>query len=225
MKFINLNPGKSVLGSKIQAFKTSKDAPKYTYLMAGVHGDEPEGVYILKELFTWLQSEQYNLYKDFIVIPILNVDGYKANTRVNANKVDLNRNYPSDQWTKDVREEKYYPGTSPLSEPENQFLDSLFKQYPPKFIVSLHSWKPFINYNGNCKEAAEFLSSYNGYEIVGEIIDGHPTPGSLGEYGPQVYQSPVLTFECPTINDSLSFKQIWEQNREAFMNFLQSDYI
>ena len=92
-------------------------------------------------------------------------------------------------------------------------------------MISLHSWKPFINYNGNCKDVAEFLSSYNHYEIVGEIIDGHPTPGSLGEYAPQKYNCPVLTFECPVISDSLNFDQIWLENKQAFMKLLQSELV
>ena len=224
MKFISLASGKTVLGKEIKAFKSQKDSDKYAYLMAGTHGDEPEGVYILEKIFTWLKDHQ-SLDKDFIVIPVLNLDGYQKSERINANGVDLNRNYPSDQWTSQAREKKYYPGTAPLSEPENLFLDQLFKNYPPSLILSLHSWKPFINYNGDCQKVAEFLNLHNGYEMVGEIIDGHPTPGSLGEYAPQQYQSPVLTFECPVQSDQLSFDDIWQENRKAFTLLLESDLI
>jgi len=223
MNFVSLKSGTSVAGEEITAFRSEKKSSTYVYLMAGTHGDEVEGVYILKELFAWLQGP-VEIEASFIVIPILNVDGYRARTRVNSHGVDLNRNYPSESWSAEAREAKYSPGAKPLSEPENVYLDKLFKKFPPHLIISLHSWKPFINFNGNCEQIAQFLAKHNDYEIMGEI-EGHPTPGSLGDYGPQKYNSPVLTFECPVLSDELDLKAIYAQNESAFKNLLQSDLI
>jgi protein MpaA len=220
MHFRDLPFGKSNLGEEIQAYISEDKASKYTYLMAGVHGDEVEGIYVLKNLFEWLKKNE-KIKIPLLIIPLLNVDGYRAHSRVNAKGVDLNRNLPSKHWTSEAREEKYYPGTAPLSEPENKFLVKLFEKYPPKFILSFHSWKPMLNYNGNCKEIAEFLSKYNGYPPVG-VIEDYPTPGSLGEYGPEVLKSPVLTWECPLISETKGLKEIWEESRLSLENLFNS---
>lgn len=224
MNFTKLKSGTSVEGDKIEAYRSDKKSSSYTYLMAGTHGDEVEGVYLLQQLFEWLQNDVEETKSSFIVVPILNVDGYRAGTRVNAHGVDLNRNYPSDSWEAEAREAKYYPGTAPLSEPENVFLDKLFQKYPPHLIISFHSWKPFVNFNGNCEHIANFIAGFNKYEVMG-TIDGHPTPGSLGDYGPQKYKSPVLTFECPVLAEGLTLKDIWQENEEAFKELLKSDLI
>lgn len=224
MNFVKLKSGKSVEGDEITAYRSDKKATTYTYLMAGTHGDEVEGVYLLQQLFDWLQDDVDEAPCSFIVVPILNVDGYRAGTRINAHGVDLNRNYPSDSWTAEAREPKYYPGDAPLSEPENVFLDKLFQKYPPHLIISFHSWKPFVNFNGNCEDIANFIAKYNNYEVMGEI-DGHPTPGSLGDYGPQKYNSPVLTFECPVLAEGITLKDIWNENETAFKELLKSDLV
>lgn len=214
MKFTELESGTSVKGEKIKAYKSVLDAPKYTYILGAVHGDEVEGAHLALKLQEWLnETDEVNM--PIVIVPIVNVDGYKAGTRVNGNGVDLNRNLPSAQWSPEAREAKYFPGSAPLSEPENQFLVSLFKKYPPRFIISFHSWYPVINYNGACKEVAEFLAQFNKYPIEADFLT-HPTPGSLGEFGPQEFKSPVLTFECPVLSETVTLESVWKENEEAF---------
>ncbi len=221
MNFTPLKSGVSVEGDEIQAFRSEDKAPKYNYLMAGVHGDEVEGVYILQELFKWLQQEE-EISAPFIVIPILNVDGYRSQTRVNAHGVDLNRNLPSSNWSEKARDDKYHPGESALSEPENKYLVKLFEKYPPKFILTLHSWKPMLNYNGNdCEKYAKLIHEHNNYPIVADI-EGHPTPGSLGEFGPENYDAQVLTFEAPLISEEKSLQQVWQENELGLKALLKS---
>lgn len=223
MDFSEIKPGTSVEGDEIKAYKSDVKGQKYLYLMAGTHGDEVEGVYVLQHLFEWLKAED-DIKLPMIVIPILNIDGYRAGTRVNAHGVDLNRNYNCQSWSPEARADKYFPGASPLSEPENKFLIKLFEKYPPKLIITMHSWKPMINYNGDCKDVAQLLETYNSYPICDDI-EGHPTPGSLGELGPQVYQAPVLTFECPVLAEGLTLKDIWEENRAGFQTLLKSEML
>ena len=80
MNILELKPGCSSEGEKIPCFKTEGKFPKYTYLMAGVHGDEVEGVYILEQLFMWLK-EHDELNPPLLIIPVLNVDGHRHGTR------------------------------------------------------------------------------------------------------------------------------------------------
>ncbi|MBH48070.1 MAG: hypothetical protein CME71_07850 [Halobacteriovorax sp.] len=224
MNFIPLKSGKSVEGDEIKAYKSETKGPSWIYIMAGVHGDEVEGVYVVQKLYEWLQNQE-DIQRPTVIIPILNVDGYRAGTRTNAHAVDLNRNLPSKDWTNKGREAKYNPGTKPLSEPENIYLDKLFQKYPPKLIMSFHSWKPFINTNGDCLEVAQFLERYNNYEIVQDEIAGHPTPGSLGEYAQQEYNSPVITFECPLLASGKSLKEIWDENAVGLQALMRSNLL
>ena len=228
MNFIELPPQKSLQHRDILALKS--DGPhdsgkdQYFYLMAGVHGDEIEGIHVLKELWAIMKQSNFILPYPTIVIPTLNVDGAALKTRHNARNVDLNRNFPSKDWSSEYSNPQYAPGTSPFSEPENQFLRSLFEQYPPGFILSLHSWKPILNYNGDCRDIAVFLNQRNGYPIDDDI--GYPTPGSLGTYGPEVLKCGVLTFECPTLKDSgLTLDDIWQANKRALTELLLSNFI
>lgn len=224
MIFSELESGESLEGHPIPVFKTEIKAQKYLYLIGGVHGDEVEGVYVLKELFQWLKLEHSLKDLPMIVIPILNVDGYKNQTRVNAHLVDLNRNLPTKDWSGGFKEAKYNPGPKALSEPENQFLVKLMDKYRPGFIFSFHSWKPILNYNGDCQDIAEYLSLFNKYEIADDI--GYPTPGSLGTFAVEKYQAPVLTFECPLLKTHReTLKDIWRENEEGLKKIFSTDLI
>ena len=77
--------------------------------------------------------------------------------------------------------------------------------------MTFHSWKPLLNYNGDCREIAEFLAGYNNYLVCSDI-EGHPTPGSLGEYGPEAYDCPVLTLEFPKLASGVTLEDIWQEN-------------
>lgn len=223
MKFIELPQGLSVKGEKIKSFKTEHEASQYNYILGAVHGDEVEGAHLAAQLLNWLQ-ETNEVDLPVVIVPVVNVDGFKMNSRVNANGVDLNRNLPSRQWTPEAREAKYFPGVAPLSEPENKYLVSLFEKYPPRFILSFHSWYPVINYNGACREVADFLASFNKYPIEADFLS-HPTPGSLGEYGPQTLNCPVLTFECPVLSETVTLESVWMENEEAFKKLFTTKLI
>lgn len=223
MIFTEIESGKTVEGHTIQAFTTDVKATKWIYLMAGTHGDEVEGIHVLKELFAWLKTEHTLRDMPILVIPILNVDGYRASTRVNAHMVDLNRNYPTKDWSPEASQPKYNPGPRALSEPENQYLVRLLDKYRPGFVLSFHSWKPILNYNGDCKDIAEFLAQHNHYPIDGDI--GYPTPGSFGSFVPEKYQAGVLTFECPPLDEKTTLKSIWEENEKGLKQLMQSELL
>lgn len=221
MQLVKLKPGKSVNGNPIPVYTTKENGSQYVYLIAGTHGDEPEGVYILEKLVARL-TKRIESFIPLVIIPLHNPDGYSLNQRTNANGVDLNRNMPTSDWVDECEQDKYHPGHKPLSEPESIFLDSLFKKYPPRFVISLHSWTPFINCNGSCRKEAEILSKYNGYKIVEGDIPDHTTPGSIGTYVPEKYSSPVLTVEYPEKLDELALTEILDDNLLGLEKVLES---
>lgn len=168
-------------------------------ILAGVHGDEVEGVSLAKVLVSdFIQSFNYPV--QLSIIPEFNLDGILLQTRKNANKVDLNRNLPTKDWTSDVAQDKYFPGLQALSEVENQHLVKFLKQKNFDFIISLHSWKPCLNTNGDCTLEAEILYKHTGYKIVKSI--GYPTPGCLGTYTGLELGIPTITYELPRLTEN-----------------------
>ena len=188
MKTMNL--GCSVSGLPIMAYEWG-EGPR-VLIMAGVHGNEIEGVFAGYKLLGDL-SRSFPYEIQLTLIPFFNPDGVLQNRRTNENLVDLNRNLPTKDWTQSYSEEKYHPGPEPNSEPENKILVSWLEKNKPRLIISLHSWKPMINVNGPCSPEADILSQETGYKITEDV--GYPTPGSLGAYAGQERGIPTITYE------------------------------
>lgn len=206
----------------IMAYHFSQHAVKTSnnpciFILGGVHGDEVEGVIAAQGLIDILFVKKHTpILYDMTIVPILNFDGFLCQKRVNASGVDLNRNLPTKDWQAVALKPKYHPGTAPNSEPENQAMVDYILKLCPEFIISLHSWKPLLNVNGDVKEIAKKIAQQTGYEIVEDI--GYPTPGSLGTYG-QERNIPVLTYE---IERGLSTQEILRVHVPAIFDALTS---
>lgn len=197
--------GETVLNLPIHAFRfnapVNPEKKAHVLIIGGVHGDEPEGVVAARGLLEVFR-EKYDLDLNITLVPELNPEGVLLKTRGNSNKVDLNRNLPTKDWTSVAATERYYPGPSALSEKENQALVEWLQKQPTQFIISLHSWKPMLNTNGDIPEA-EIISKHTGYIIAPDI--GYPTPGSLGTYAGLERNIPTLTYE---VERDIKFDQI-----------------
>lgn len=200
MKIIKF--GETQLGLPLHAYQwlTSPQNPN-VLILGGVHGDEPEGVVCARGLLqTWL--ENFDLKLNITLVPEFNPEGVLLKTRGNSNKVDLNRNLPTKDWSPVAATVRYYPGPAALSEKENQALVKFIESEKPDVIFSLHSWKPMLNTNGDLPEA-KVISQMTGYTIEPDI--GYPTPGSLGTYAGLEKNIPTLTYE---IERDIPFDQI-----------------
>jgi protein MpaA len=174
-------------------------------VIGGVHGDEIEGVWAAQGLLhEFMRSFAYKLR--LTLVPTLNLDGVLQRERRNARGVDLNRNLPTNDWSAVVATERYHPGPSPGSEPENQALMRFLAEEKQDFIISLHSWKPMLNINGNCRKEAEEIKKHTGYAIEESI--GYPTPGCLGTYAGLEREMPTLTYEVERGLDQASILRI-----------------
>lgn len=184
-------------------------------LMGGVHGDEPEGVALAEATLNWLMQDstrmQTTVKVPWIVIPCLNPDGYLKNQRVNGQGVDLNRNYPSSNWSNDYDLPKYYPGPQPGSEPEIRAVVKIIEQLNPRLIIHCHSWKPCIVLTGEKGlKDAQALSKCSGYPVVESI--GYPTPGSLSHYGWTDHGIPII---CIEESERVPSCEIWPRFSEG----------
>lgn len=175
----------------ILAYQFGNTGPN-VLILGGVHGDEVEGVIashgLLKEFIN-----HYDLNLTLTLVPTFNLDGVLSKQRKNARGVDLNRNLPTKDWTNNVKEEKYYPGPHANSEVENQSLVNYITKNKINYIISLHSWKPMLNVNGDCSPIADVIAKRTGYEMHKSI--GYPTPGCLGTYTGLEMNIPTLTYE------------------------------
>ena len=192
-------------------FLTSETQNKILFI-GGMHGDEPAGVELAKNLLKWLQStvekkEHLKFTIEWALIPCINPDGYLKNQRTNANGVDLNRNFPSLSWTPQEEKNRYYPGSSAASEAETQALVELIQNVNLKTIIHFHSWKPCIVKTGEDPlEISLLLHAASGYNIVETI--GYDTPGSLSQYAGIDRQITVI---CTEENDDEPIQSTWDR--------------
>jgi protein MpaA len=178
-------------GLPIPAYRFGSSGPR-VLILGGVHGDEIEGVWAGYSLLKTF-AEKFPLQIQLTLVPAFNLDGVLARNRRNGRGVDLNRNLATKDWSDVVATERYHPGPRAGSEPENRALAKFLDEEKPQFILSLHSWKPMLNINGNCRAEAEAIAKSTGY-VIEETI-GYPTPGCLGTYAGLERETPTLTYE------------------------------
>ena len=198
-------------------------AARPVLFIGGVHGDEPEGVALAEGLLEWLKQNEKRypspVKVPWALIPCLNPDGYLKNQRTNGRGVDLNRNYPSKDWSSKHDKPRYYPGTKPGSEPEIQAVTKLIELLSPRLIIHFHSWKPCIVCSGEPGIAdAEYLAESSGYEVVSHI--GYPTPGSLSQYAWADLHIPVI---CIEEMEHMELDSVWPRFRQGLENILGDD--
>lgn len=184
--------GSTSTGLPIPAYRFGSAAAPTVLVLGGVHGDEREGVEACLGLIKrWTDNFPFRLR--VTVVPALNVDGVLRASRVNARGVDLNRNMATNDWSPEVATPRYNPGPAPNSEPETLALVQWIEECKPVFVLSMHSWKPMLNVNGQCRREAETIAKWTGYKVEETI--GYPTPGCLGTYCGLERDMPTLTYE------------------------------
>ena len=213
--------GHSALGNPIQGFHFGASQKHRVLILAGVHGDEVEGVSLALKLIESFMLGALPDGLNALVIPQLNIDGVLQKTRGNGNGVDLNRNLPTRDWTIHWTNPRYQPGPHANSEPENQLLVKLIDDFKPRFIFSLHSWKPMLNVNeiegsSLCRMVAEAISSHTGAPVEPTI--GYSTPGCLGTYAGYERSIPTLTYE---IERGMDLSEVIRQHLPATLQGLE----
>lgn len=169
-----------------------------------MHGDEPQGEYLINEYL----KDNSNTKISFI--PCLNPDGVKAQTRVNSNGVDLNRNFPTKNWEL-TEKNNFYGGNEPASEIETQFLISVIEEFKPELILTLHAPYKVVNYDGNALDIAKRISEIIKYPVEASI--GYPTPGSFGTWAGIERNIPTITLE---LDEEIEVKELKKTVFEIF---------
>jgi protein MpaA len=130
----HLTIGRSVQGRPIDAVETGDPgAPLKVVVVGCIHGNETAGIAVARVL----ASRRPPAGVDLWIVPDMNPDGVAADTRDNANGVDLNRNFPW-SWRPAPREMGEYPGRHPLSAPESRAVYALLLRLEPRLVVWYH---------------------------------------------------------------------------------------
>lgn len=187
----------STNGSPIYHFDRigSANDGKKILAIATIHGDEGPSGSVARAWMSRLQKlDPRNTWR---VIPVANPDGLKLKTRTNANGVDLNRNFPTSDWSdlaliqwqeKQNGRPRRYPGPGPASEIETQCLVQHIQQFKPDFIISVHTPLGVLDFDGPPVQGKPQ------FQPLPWISLGH-FPGSLGRYMWKENDVPVLTIE------------------------------
>lgn len=124
--------GRSVEGRAITAEHLgSDDADTLVVIIGQMHGDERAGRRVIASLKRSSLAPGVQMW----LVPSLNPDGHQDRTRLNARRVDINRNFPN-AWRDQPR-----AGRTPASEPETRAITTWLAQVRPDAVISLH--QPF----------------------------------------------------------------------------------
>lgn len=195
--------GRSIWGRDMGA----SQAALRVLVIGAIHGDEISSGSVV---FHWIQLAGQKAAAtgndiQWRFIPVLNPDGLfsKPSKRVNANGVDLNRNFPTPNWEREAKtywesrtrkDPRRWPGSTPLSEPESRFIKEQMESFKPNLIVSVHAPYGLLDFDGPVAPPSRlgrlFLDQLGVY------------PGSLGNYGGIHKGVPVVTIELPNANKS-----------------------
>ncbi len=188
-------------------------------LIGGFHGDEPEGEFILCKMIDELKDAVFNSPYNIYIIPCLNPSGKLKKTRANGNGIDLNRNYPTANFSAisiNPHTGNLSAGT-PASEKETLALIQWVERIRPQRILSIHSDLHVIDYDGPARELALQMAQDSGYPLVENI--GYPTTGSFGTWAGIERCIPLITLETRKAERQEDFEKIYQELRKAVFNF------
>lgn len=189
--------------------------PVRVLLIGGIHGDELTSSAVVFQWLQWMETPAAQEF-EWRVAPVVNPDGLLARkpSRVNANGVDLNRNFPTPEWDSEAprywkvrtrSDPRRFPGKAPLSEPESRWINEEMVRFRPDVIVSVHAPYGVLDFDGFVAPPSRFgrlaLNKVGVY------------PGSLGNYSGLHKNVPVVTIELPhaqTMPPEIQSRRIWE---------------
>ncbi|UOF00759.1 M14 family zinc carboxypeptidase [Bdellovibrio reynosensis] len=187
----------SAEGRPIFHYEKMSTAPgaKKVIVFSLIHGDETPAGTVGRY---WMERlEGIDPRNSWRVIPVLNPDGVRYKTRTNANKIDINRNFPTKDWAAGAIENwkrttksnpRRFPGNEAASEPETKCAMNHLEDFQPDFVVSVHTPLKVLDYDGP-KISAPPKYDYLPWKSLGNY------PGSLGRYMWFERNTPVLTME------------------------------
>lgn len=151
--------GTSVLSENIYSIEFG-NGPKKILMWSQMHGNESTTTKAVLDLLEYIVTDQNDDFKNSVlefctikIILVLNPDGLKNYTRVNAKEVDLNRD------------------ASNQTQPESQLLHKVFDEFQPEYAFNLHDQRTIFSAGKQNKPATvSFLApAYNEAREVNKV--------------------------------------------------------
>src|SRR5215207_9006465 len=190
--------GFSLAGRPIEAYTFGVGEREYL-IVAGIHGGyEWNTIALANELITYINENPEVIPNDVTLYIIRNMNpdaearSHDVDGRVNNNDVDLNRNFPSDNWVADWDRDGcwiYRPTTGGLyggSEPETRSVMSFIGSRKLRAMISYHSaalgvFPGGVPWTDDSKRLAKALSKATGYPYP-PIDTGCEYTGTLADW-------------------------------------------
>ncbi|MEO0228281.1 MAG: M14 family zinc carboxypeptidase [candidate division WOR-3 bacterium] len=221
--------GRAIWAMRVTDNPTIEENEPEIRLAGNIHGDEHIGTeitlyflrYLLTNYATNPQVQNLVNNREIWILPVLNPDGKVANTRYNANGVDLNRDYGY-FWGGDGGS----PG--PLSQTENQHFMYHLLQNNISLEYNYHSAAQYVNYlwDYHPSDPSDSMHIINLSGIYGDSAnltpingyDWYQVRGSLQDYTYGTSGALAWTIETLEPSQSSQIDQICYDNRDALMD-------
>lgn len=218
--------GYSRQGRPITAYYFGNGGASVVYTGA-IHGNELSTQALMYQWIDYLEVNAHRIPagRTIVVVPQINPDGVATGSRVNAHNVDLNRNFATSDWQKDITNIYNEPfprggGDAPMSEPEVQAIASLVQQLRPELVLSYHSIGGLVLANGAGSSVAKtaVYSQMSGYYNA----TGQPSPFEYGISGTADtwYAEKAGTASIVIELGSHTYSQ-FDRNKDAMWTMLQ----
>lgn len=174
-------------------------------VIGGIHGDEYSSFSIIFRWLERLSKDKKDIQQYWRFIPAANPDGllsFKPAQRMNANGVDLNRNFLTNDWrdkaieyweSKTGKDARRNPGKKAASEPETVWLSGMIEYWQPDVIVSVHAPYGILDFDATDQVDVRAPNKIGMLHL--KLLGTYP--GSLGRYAALNRGIPVLTMELP----------------------------
>src|SRR5262245_36974276 len=189
--------------------------PSRVAILASLHGDETQSVSLVEDLARSLRAHPEQLRNaTVLLVKAPNPDGFYGRSPYNLNGVDLNRNFPSDNW-KELRNNR--AGAAAASEAETRVIVRVLGDFRPALVVHLKDSRQggVVNYEGDIHPLADQI----GDMISGQVVHGlgEKTSGSVESYVMTRLATPSLTLLLVRED---SDEAAWAKNRDVLLAVL-----
>jgi protein MpaA len=181
-------------------------------ILGSLHGDETQSVSLVEALARSLRSHPEQLRgATVLLVKCPNPDAFYGRSPYNLHGIDLNRNFPSDNW-KELTNGR--AGTRSASEAETRVIVRVLGDFQPTLLVHLKDSRRggVINYEGEIREAAEKIAGMTSSQVVSGL--GEKTSGSVECYA-------LTRLKCPNMTLLLaredSDEAAWARNHDALL--------